>query len=920
MSRSISSSKLAAPLGSSKHLSRPGPEEVDHDPLLELSGTGQAEPSSMEQKQEIELEESRGRNSTMSSVAEEEGRSSVDDVVGNMPRAGGRSRTMPFRGAASASGVLQSTGKAAQSSSGLLEEGGGSGAAGGLGMGDRVTSGGAARMTWESEDEGGSDTSAGPLNKGSRRQSKRSIMNLPHLSLRRPERRSFGEQGVSPTVTSPTKESSGLTMSRISLALKGSVVRLGEWLAEPVPAIEQDLEREAQVNAVGGTSDLEMGGAEIERTVKISEPSQAFALQTSASNASAKKGEGTNGVANGHPTVGAGMLSTKSMEHFRSIAASTGLSIDVIVQMYSEDAGDSNRAAVLEEIRNIAGDGLTDSHSTSTGFTPDSGSLERPDRSEPSESAPSNSDTLPLHPTHSTLLSPAARYESTPRRRSLAKIALHNRPSPIPSLMQPSMSGSGDSYTFPTANSQTFPPSRTSTVSRKLFTPAPMYKADGTVWTPGLPAIEGDQPNFNRIMVNYCQAFLVSILIGLPCNAFVYGLSLIGWRWSDALKTPTVGPAEVYDRDLADDANPRTTMNPTAFTIICTIMFVSALPMFNAVQFMCIHTWKVFRKSGLIVTAPISCIGVAAWLWGMWRTGWPFWYYYVDVIIILVSYVSCTFLSGYYGIRETVTRLERIKCGLEFSIIECYVSVAAIFYGIIMMPVFSSLDENYKLVWRFTVHPIYWSMLVKYATRRLLVARSGTHLCAIDTLSMAHAQTHIAVMQVSVVAGLASLKDLFTSVVVVSFTRLIGRSTKPTQFHASRWARDWFTRRLTREVAELRTPAIKAAKLKVEMEVDRYLMAIETQTEIILENSAVLFASTLALLFLNYGDLFSMTMPNSDDVGTGHVVWTVLIQLVFNVVVDIASIYFNSRWASKLPFQRTWREMWKHKKRFFGFQ
>ncbi|KAJ3050977.1 hypothetical protein HK097_008054 [Rhizophlyctis rosea] len=630
------------------------------------------------------------------------------------------------------------------------------------------------------------------------------------------------------------------------------MARLNHWLAEPVPGLDQDVQEKG-----GGKDqdDLENQlGHDIERTSRTSAQNLDPGKVSSRSLPGRALKKKTDLRPGDLEDIQSGdKIDTTLIQELRSENSSrvmqsanqsfAGKSLDAIVQLYADKSAIFNRSISVANDPNTS---IGDVKSLLGG--PVGATLEEEDElpSSPSEFEPSVRSS-PI----SIINPPSARIDNLPRRRSLAKLAYKNNASaPVP-LGEPILSGSEDSTDLSDYRPPYIEPSspRPSTLNRKLFAPAPAFSKEGSTWSPGLTPTDIDYPSFFQQVINYLQACAISILIGMPCNAMVYGLSRIGWRWSDQLKT-SVTPIEREGSEMG--RNHQTTMSPTAFTIICTIMFVSALPMFNAVQFVCIHSWSTFRRSGLAFTAPAACVFVAGALWGLWYSGWPFWFYYVDVGIILVSYVSCTFLSGYYGIRETVTRLERIKHGIEFSIIECWVSVAAIFYGIWCMPVFMYLPENYKVIWRFTVHPVYWSLLVKWATRRLLVARAGTHLNAIDTLSMSHAQTHIAVMQVSIVAGLESLRDLITSVVIVSLTRLITRSTKPLQFHATKWTRDWFQYKLAR-LPELRTPQSKAAREKMDMEVDRYLMAIETQTEIILENSAVLFASTLALLFLNYG-------------------------------------------------------------------
>ncbi|KAJ3294330.1 HisKA [Borealophlyctis nickersoniae] len=263
--------------------------------------------------------------------------------------------------------------------------------------------------------------------------------------------------------------------------------------------------------------------------------------------------------------------------------------------------------------------------------------------------------------------------------------------------------------------------------------------------------------------------------MGLPCNALLFGLSYVGWRWKDAIAAVVTQKPDAETEDKLRVA--RATMDPTAFTSIVTIMCVTGLPMFTGVQFVAIHGVGAWRKSGLRYAVPIMSVLVSAFLWGLWASGWPFWYYYMDVLSVVVTYSVGTFLAGYYGDRTLKSRRGRIKDGLEFCVIECLVAAAAIIYAVWLMPIYSSLDENFKVAWRMTIHPLYWESMIKIGTRRLLMLKAGPRLSAADTLTMAHAQLHLIIMQASMVAALSTLQEMCVTLLLIHSGRLFWRST-----------------------------------------------------------------------------------------------------------------------------------------------
>ncbi|KAJ3292678.1 hypothetical protein HK104_005119 [Borealophlyctis nickersoniae] len=477
--------------------------------------------------------------------------------------------------------------------------------------------------------------------------------------------------------------------------------------------------------------------------------------------------------------------------------------------------------------------------------------------------------------------------ETTP-----ASIQLRRRSSHGISLKSKSKSG----YDFvpttpalaPAADTAKRPP-------RKLFSRAPFVSGI----KPGLPEIPEDSVTLKRIVWIYAQGFLGSFAVGMPCNLLVYGLSVVGWEWKQQLEKAAASAATM---DLGPLRAARATMSPTAFAILCSVFFVSSLPWFVAVQFVTLHSWRAFLKSGLRFATPIVTSAIAIGMGSLYASGTPYWFYYGDVFLLVLAYVSMIFVSGYYTNRTVISRLDRIMDGLEFSIIEAMVAVAAVAYGIFIMPIYSWLPHTWKLVWRFTAHPIYWEFFVKLATRRLVIAKAGSSLSSIDAIAMAHAQSHVTVMQASLVAGMEDLNELVITLVTIHAVRLVIRLT--TIYHEKYLDAffDWLFSR---------TPDPEAEERRLESA--RYLLAIEIQTEIILENGAVYFTSTLAQLFAEYGAMFSMTLPFNKSYSTEYNFYTVLIQLAFAIVFDVIGMYVNQRWACRLPYVRTWREVctWK---------
>ncbi|KNC96824.1 uncharacterized protein SPPG_07658 [Spizellomyces punctatus DAOM BR117] len=252
-----------------------------------------------------------------------------------------------------------------------------------------------------------------------------------------------------------------------------------------------------------------------------------------------------------------------------------------------------------------------------------------------------------------------------------------------------------------------------------------------------------------------------------------------------------------------------------------------------------------------------------------------------------------------------------------FMVIEFVVAVSALAYGIWLIPIYMGLSNEMRMLWRFTVHPIYWEAIVKLAARHLLISKAGDKLSVLDTLAMAHAQSHLIIMQASMVTTVNTFLNTLTTILTVHVGRVFWRSTDVARTRI-------FYRLFLRFVATTEDKKDVPHTEKGYLEVYKYLLAVETMTEILLENSAVMFLSTTGLLFRNYTNAFWF---NQSEIVFEwyHAPLVVTIQIVGAFIFDLITIYINSRYTigyrngSNIPLLRSWREIWAYKWRFIGF-
>ncbi|RKO94131.1 hypothetical protein BDK51DRAFT_29061 [Blyttiomyces helicus] len=266
------------------------------------------------------------------------------------------------------------------------------------------------------------------------------------------------------------------------------------------------------------------------------------------------------------------------------------------------------------------------------------------------------------------------------------------------------------------------------------------------------------------LLWGYLQSFAAALLIGLFSNLIIYLLSLLPWRSTDK----------------------RESISPTTFVIVATLAFNTALQGFTNAQFIArqgFQAWRSTKMPYLLVLSDVIFIGIMSLLAVNVQPfihddgDWPFWYYGIDVVIIVVQFAIGSFYAGYYGYYGMGARTtqQKINDGLFLCMQELLVAGLALIYGYVLMPIYAWLSYPYQLLWRLTVHPIFWEFGVKFAAKQYLVSQGDPTV--INTLLMAHAQIHAVIMQETMIVGLNSLIEVLWTVSIIQLGRVLWRST-----------------------------------------------------------------------------------------------------------------------------------------------
>ncbi|KND00593.1 uncharacterized protein SPPG_03717 [Spizellomyces punctatus DAOM BR117] len=412
-----------------------------------------------------------------------------------------------------------------------------------------------------------------------------------------------------------------------------------------------------------------------------------------------------------------------------------------------------------------------------------------------------------------------------------------------------------------------------------------------------LPNLYADvvHPRWKReLMRNYLQTFLITLVTATIAYMIIITISKLPWQ-SDEFRQST------YSSSLSEPY-----FKSPLYAVLAALTFITSLVGFVAVQFWSMFGWERWKTSGIGWVSLVMSLFVVGGMMGLWQSRLTYWWWYGDAFILAITYTTMCFAFGVLGYVQandsTKLRLrERFKEGVLFTIAELIVAVASLIYGLWMMPVYSHLSLPAKMAWRALVHPAYFEFLVMVPTRMLIehrAKRQSGSLNALQALTMVHAQSHILTMSTAMLSELGGFKETLLGVFLMHGERYILRSTVIIRDHA--------VRRLFR--------------FKSNDNLEKYLLAMEMWIEIIMDNSATLFAPYMALAFLPLKDTFTFHYEGVvHEVTTQTVIQKIFIQLTLGISYDLVFLLTNTTRLQRLPFLRTWRDIMVHRRRFTTF-
>ena len=230
-----------------------------------------------------------------------------------------------------------------------------------------------------------------------------------------------------------------------------------------------------------------------------------------------------------------------------------------------------------------------------------------------------------------------------------------------------------------------------------------------------------------ELIISYLWTWVLSAITAVPCFLILGIFSGVQWIYADDGKT---GSQRGYPV-------------PLTFAIFLIVGAIMVLVVFVTVEFVAIFGWQKVVHSKAIWISSASIMYVLVVVWTCYLLNFPFWYYYLDVLLLFTSYVFAAMGFGFASNTTDAPLRKKLQDGLRFTLIEALVTAVALIYGLLLMPVYAKLSASQRVLWRVIVHPLYFEVLIFVPVRlsiQRLYRRFNSPLVALE---MTHSETHL---------------------------------------------------------------------------------------------------------------------------------------------------------------------------------
>lgn len=254
------------------------------------------------------------------------------------------------------------------------------------------------------------------------------------------------------------------------------------------------------------------------------------------------------------------------------------------------------------------------------------------------------------------------------------------------------------------------------------------------------------------------------------------------------------------------------------------------------------------------------------------------WYYYLDFSFFLFGFLPLSIHIAYEIISE-----KDINFTIKYALSQLFVIVSALGYTFFLFPMFLELSDTYKIIWRLTVHPI-WFEITMLLPQRILAAGDKTNTNQYTKfLPVMHSIFH------NVTIGrmlLFTLNDIYISLFLITLTNIQEIVLRLT----IKWRDDTVS---------------KIFRLK-HHDTDNIVHGCVILMEMMLEIVSIFISPIIMAFFMPYGYLFNFNGQIGSSINLSYIISSFFFQLITEVPTDIICMMFEIR-SHKIPLHNIWR-------------
>ncbi|KAG1655107.1 hypothetical protein FOA52_015845 [Chlamydomonas sp. UWO 241] len=231
----------------------------------------------------------------------------------------------------------------------------------------------------------------------------------------------------------------------------------------------------------------------------------------------------------------------------------------------------------------------------------------------------------------------------------------------------------------------------------------------------GLPYSDlNHEKRVSRLLLwHHAQTILLSIIVAVVCIPLVHILSLL--TWSDRLDIMEV------ERLTNETGVKQSVIVPNSHTlqIMLLVQLVFPLAIYALLLYVCMRrTWQIPAGLWIVVGVNVAWATLACALFYVYDVA--FWFYYIDIFIIVGLFVPCMAAVGWYMEDDPdATVRERLNDVFFIAVLEVLVAGSTLVYCLFLMPVFfMQTSAWFHLAWLCIFHPLYFEVCTGFIVRK----------------------------------------------------------------------------------------------------------------------------------------------------------------------------------------------------------